>query len=439
MKVLQVLNHFLPQQTAGTEVYTWALSKKLQQQGVEVKIVIPYYGKTESADYVYDGLSVHQYAESSFVNRSLIMGFRAPDGLKNFVKYLNKEQPDLIHFHDLAGSNGITLKHVQAAKASGARVIMTFHLAGYSCKTGTLVFRGESLCSGEIDLRNCSTCYLHSRGYTYAACYLTTASTILYKLSINTSKWGNKVGTSLGTVPILAKLNADLKTLVSSCDRVVAITEWYQKVLQTNGIDPNKICFMPQALPLDSISDSIENKPVHSPLRLLFLGRLNKFKGLHLILEALREIDSTLVSLSIYGNSDDEAFEQEQRIKTENQSNVFWGGKLEQKDVIPTMQKHDILCLCSTFSEMSPLVIQEAFAARLPVIASNVYGNAEQITHGGNGLLFKFNNVEDLRRQILKCITDPDLLNEMAKKITPPRSFKDLASDYLELYKSILD
>jgi glycosyltransferase involved in cell wall biosynthesis len=439
MKVLHVLNHFLPQQTAGTEVYTWALSKQLQQQGVAVKVLIPHYGKTKNADYEYDGLAVHQYAEPSIIDRTLIMGFRVADGLKNFVAYLNKEQPDLIHFHELAGSNGVTMKHVQAAKASGARVIMTFHLAGYSCKTGKLVYKDKLLCNGEIDLQKCSTCYLHSRGYTNAACYLITASTILHKLSIDTSKCGNKVGTALGTVPILAKLNTDLKTLVSYCDRVVAITEWYQKVLQTNGIDPNKICFIPQALPLDNISDSIEKKAGHSPLRLLFLGRINKFKGLHLILEALKEIDSTLVSLSIYGNSDDVTYEQEQRIKTVNQTNVFWFGKLEQKDVIPTMHKHDILCLCSTFSEMSPLVIQEAFAARLPVIASNVYGNAEQIIHGENGLLFKFNEVEDLRRQILKCINQPDLLNEMAKKITPPRSFKDLASDYLELYKSILN
>ena len=45
MKVFQVLNHFLPQQTAGTEVYTWALSKQLQQKGVEVEIIIPHYGQ----------------------------------------------------------------------------------------------------------------------------------------------------------------------------------------------------------------------------------------------------------------------------------------------------------------------------------------------------------------------------------------------------------
>jgi glycosyltransferase involved in cell wall biosynthesis len=439
MKVLQVLNHFVPQKTAGTEVYTWVLSKQLQQQGVAIKVLIPHYGKTEDADYVYDGLEVHQYAEPSVVDRSLIMGFRQSDGLQNFFTYLEKEQPDIVHFHELAGSNGITLQHLHAAKGSGAKVIMTFHLAGYTCKTGTLVFRGESLCNGEIDLHKCSICYLHSRGYTYAASYLTDASSILHNLSIDTSKWGNKVGTALGTVPILAKLNTDLKTLVSSCDRVVAIANWYQKILQTNMIDPNKISFIPQALPQEPISAPLDNKPIHGPLKLLFLGRINKFKGVHLLLDALRYIDCSLVTLSIYGNSDDEAFENELRIKTANQSNIYLGGELDQKDVIPTMRKHDILCLCSTFSEMSPLVIQEAFAARIPVIASNVYGNAEQITHGENGLLFKFNDVEDLRNQILKCINHPDLLIEMANKITPPRSFKDLASDYLELYKSILN
>lgn len=439
MKVVQVLNHFLPNLTAGTEVYTWSLSKKIQLQGVEVKIIIPNYGEIESSNYYYDGIAVHQYAEPTLVDRSLIMGFRAPDGLKKFKSYLNIEQPDLVHFHELAGSNGITLQHVQAAKATGAKVIMTFHLAGYSCKTGTLFYKGKLLCNGVIDLRKCSNCYLHSRGYSYAAWFLTRTSAILHKLSIDTSNWGNKLGTALGTVPILAKLKVDLHTLVSSCDRVVAITQWYQKVLLANGIDPNKICFIPQGLPLDNVSDSTENTSVHIPLRLLFLGRINKFKGLHLILEALRDIDSSLVSLSIYGNSDDDAYEQEQRIKTANQSNVSWGGKLEQKDIMPTMREHDILCLCSTFSEMSPLVIQEAFAARLPVIASNVYGNAEQITHGENGLLFNFNDVEDLRRQILQCINRPALLNAMTKKIAPPRSFKDLASDYLELYKSILN
>jgi glycosyltransferase involved in cell wall biosynthesis len=438
MKILQVLNHFLPQQTAGTEVYTWALSKQLQQRGVNVQVLIPHYKKLTASDYVYDGLVVHQYAEPSIVDRSLIMGFRPPDGLPYFISYLQEAKPDLVHFHELAGSNGITLQHVQAAKVSGAKVIMTFHLAGYSCKTGTLVYKGESLCDGVIDLQKCSTCYLNARGYASAAPYLIGASGVLHQFNIDASKWNSKIGTALGTVPIIARLKTDLYATVAACDRVVTITNWYKRVLLANGIDERKISFIPQGLPLSTTAKPLKIKSAHQPLRLLFLGRINKFKGLHLLLEVLMAIDPALVELSVYGNSDDEAYEQALRTSTAQQPNIYWKGKLQQADVITIMQAHDVLCLCSTFSEMSPLVIQEAFAAGIPVIASKVYGNAEQIIHGVNGLLFNYNEVEDLMRQIVKCINEPDLVKQMSKNITEPRSFETVADDYFELYKNIL-
>ncbi len=437
MKVLQVLNHFLPQQTAGTEVYTWALSKQLQQKGVAVQVVIPHYRKNESADYVYDGLPVHQYAEPSVVDRSLIMGFRAPDGLNNFVAYLKSEQPDLVHFHELAGSNGITLHHVQAAKASGAKVMMTFHLAGYSCKTGTLVYKGETLCDGVIDLQKCSTCYLHTRGFTKAAPYLVRSSNVLHQLSIDASQWNNKLGTALGTVPILSKLKTDLHALVAACDRVVTITHWYKRVLLANGIDQKKILFFPLGLPLATTAAPFKNKTAHRPLRLLFLGRINQFKGLHLLLEALSGIDPSLVELSVYGNSDDEVYEKNLRASTAQRSNIHWNGKLQQAEVVTTMQQHDVLCLCSTFSEMSPLVIQEAFAAGIPVLASEVYGNAEQIQNGVNGLLFRFNDVASLKTQLLRLIEEEGLYERLQDGVKGPMQFEEVGRRYVELYGEV--
>lgn len=439
MKVFQVLNHFLPQQTAGTEVYSWALSKLLQQSGVDVKIVIPHYGKAAAADYVYDGLAVHQYEEPSVVDRSLIMGFRAPDGLQNFIAYLKQEQPALVHFHELAGSNGITLKHVQAAKDIGAKVIMTFHLAGYSCKTGTLVFKSEKLCNGVIDLQQCSNCYLHARGYAKAAPYLVALSSVLHKLGIDASKWNNKAGTAMGTVPIIAKLKADLQTLVDSCDRVVAITNWYRQVLLANGIDEQKISFISQGLPLATTAEPLKNKSAHQPLRLLFLGRINKFKGLHLLLEALTDIDQSVVELSVYGNSDNEAYENALRASTAEQPNIYWKGKLQQADVVTTMQAHDVLCLCSTFSEMSPLVIQEAFAAGIPVLASEVYGNAEQVKHEVNGLLFKFNDVRSLKEQLKRLLQEKALYKKLQSGVKGPMQFEEVGKRYVELYRELVD
>ena len=112
-------------------------------------------------------------------------------------------------------------------------------------------------------------------------------------------------------------------------------------------------------------------------------------------------------------------------------------GIVPSEMVISTLSNYHVLCLPSAF-EMSPLVIQEAFAAGLPVIASDVYGNAEQIEDGKNGWLFRFNDVVDLAN-ILKSLTD-DLSRVGNVKRTIPAShlFKEVAVQHLALYSEII-
>jgi glycosyltransferase involved in cell wall biosynthesis len=440
MKVLQVLNHFLPQQTAGTEVYTDALSRQLQQLGVDVKVLIPNYGKRTDADYEYDGLAVHQYAEPSIVDRSLIMGFRIPEGLKHFTLYLQQEQPDLVHFHELAGSNGITLQHVQAAKATGAKVIMTFHLAGYSCKTGTLVRTSQELCDGKIDERICGSCYLKYRGLKWMSLPTIQLSRLSKSCGVDFRKMNHSLGTLLGTANIIDKVKKDLFELVDLCDQVVCLTNWYEEILLMNGIDSSKISVIKQGLPDSGFHkiESLKKESYIKPLKLMFLGRISPFKGLHLLVEALIGLGADAIELSIYGNSEVGDYESNLRRITIGMANVHWLGKLNQSEVINTIGNHDVLCLCSTFSEMSPLVIQEAKAAGIPVLASNVYGNAEQIKDGVDGLLFDFNNVESLQKQIKRLIHDRNLLEHLKSNISKPRSFEEVGKEYLRLYNKVL-
>jgi glycosyltransferase involved in cell wall biosynthesis len=440
MKVLQVLDHFLPQQTAGTEVYTYALSRQLQQLGVDVKVLIPNYGKTTDADYEYGGLAVHQYAEPSIVDRSLIMGFRIPDGLKDFVAYLKKEKPDLIHFHELAGSNGITLKHVHAAKASGAKVIMTFHLAGYSCKTGTLVRPDKQPCNGIIDERICGSCYLNHRGLKWISLPTIQLSRLSKSCGVDFRKMNHPLGTLLGTANIINQVKKDLFELVDLCDQVVCLTNWYEEILLRNDIDASKISVIKQGLPYGGFQNikSLKKESDIKPLKLMFLGRISAFKGLHLLIEAIVGLEAEAVELSIYGNSEFGDYECDLRKRTLGMLNVHWLGKLDQSEVIKTMVQHDVLCLCSTFSEMSPLVIQEAKAAGIPVLASNVYGNAEQIQDGVNGLLFDFNSVDSLKTKIKRLIDDVYLLQKLRNNIKKPRGFDEVTQEYLLLYNNLV-
>lgn len=253
-------------------------------------------------------------------------------------------------------------------------------------------------------------------------------------------KMNHPLGTLLGTANIIDKVKKDLIELVDLCDQVVCLTNWYEEILLKNGISASKISVIRQGLPFgSSVKYEANNlKCDIKSLKLIFLGRISAFKGLHLLIEAMIGFESDEVELSIYGNSEIGDYESNLREKTKGMPNVHWYGKLDQSEVINTLICHDVLCLCSTFSEMSPLVIQEAKAAGIPVLASNVYGNAEQIKDGVDGLLFEFDSIESLKEQIEKLINYPELLTMLKKNITKPRSFREVADEYLELYNELL-
>lgn len=441
MKIVHVLNHFLPSQTAGTEVYTYALCDFLLKKDIISKVVIPNFGQTCSNSYNYKGVDVFQFPETSVVDRALIMGLREPDGLKPFGSYLEIENPDIVHFHELAGSNGITVNHVKLAKSMGFKVVITFHLARYSCMTATLIRNGINQCNGVIDELTCGVCYMKQKKMTCMSYTIAKCSKILKNAGVDFRKFNHPIGTLLGTANIIGKLKNDLVDLVNLCDEVVCLTNWYREILEKNVIDKGNITVIEQGLPFENkenpdLADYLEKK---RPLKLMFLGRISKFKGLHLLLDALTDFPEEFVELSIYGNSEEGDYEYNLRNKTNKMSNVHWMGKLDQRFVIQTMKKHDLLCLCSTISEMSPLVIQEAKFAGIPVLASNVNGNSQQIIHDVTGLLFGFDSVNSLKYEINRLIKKPELITELKKNITKPRSFEDVGLEYLYLYRKVMD
>ena len=440
MKILQVLNYFLPDETAGTEVYVWALSKELQQQHETVEVMIPNHGKSNTGTYSYDEIKVVKYAEPSVIDRDLIMGRKAPDGLVNFIAYINEIKPDIIHFHEITGSNGITLHHVLAAKKSGAKVIMTFHLASNTCKTGTLMYLGKNLCDGKIDISKCSKCFMNSKGTSTITNIALNLSSVLYNLNVNVSTWNNKIGTALGTHGLLKVFQNNFNTLIDNCDKVVTLTDWYKNILIRNGVNENKIKTIKQGLVYkSSVPMPATSNQNNKTLRILFLGRISPFKGLHLLIEAIKHLPSHEMSLHIYGQSTkDQTYETKLKEETIFYSNIHWMGKLNPENVLSTLQQFDVLCLCSTFSEMSPLVIQEAFAAGIPVIASNVYGNAEQIQHEENGLLFDFNDSNSLALQIKRLLEEPLLLKTLKQHIRKPKSFEKIGEEYRHLYDEVM-
>ena len=426
----------------GSEVYTHTLAKLQQQSGNRVAVIIPhieYYNPGKFIEqYVYDELDIYQYKETANpTERAIYAGKKKPEGLGAFLRLLKKLNPDVIHFHELNRSIGFTTAHVKIAKEFGAKVFVTMHLSFYTCNTNNLI-KGSQLCNGKINVYKCTVCTYNSMFKIPAVVSVPLAkgSLFLNKLSIEKLLPKGKLTTLISIPSSIARIKNELNELVKYADQIIALTNWYKDILLLNGVPKNKITVIPQALaPGGTKAKKSERiNRLAFPIRIVFLGRIQPQKAVHLLIEACKGFTAAAITLDIYGKEEDTSYYKKCRVQSVNQTNVFWKGLLDRDEVVETLAQYDILCLPSMFSEMSPLVIQEAFAAGIPVLASTVYGNIEHIRDGENGLLFDFGSAADLTKKIRDLIDDPNLINHLKSNVKSPRQFDSVAAAYAELY-----
>ena len=437
MKIAFCLHHFLPTHIAGTEIYVFNLAVHLKAMGVDTLVIIPNLGSDSNEEYEHDGIRVIKYAENSVEDRAMILGKTRPDGLSRFVTVLKDEQPDVVHFHELAPGRGFNIFHVQAVHQLQVPVVLTFHLSGYTCFKGSLMYKDVTKCDGQIKIRRCTECVYQSKKITGIKGQVLTATAMsLFKTGINTTVLNNSIATAFGFPFVISKIKNDLLRLTDITEKIIVLANWYKVILEKNGVAPEKLVYVKQGL-TNGRPQVLNNAPVSLPLKVVFIGRISPLKGLHLLIDAISTLPDEKISLHIYGQQTGDGYAAECTLKSGSKKNIHWMGAIAPADVIATLSRYHLLCLPSTFSEMSPLVIPEAFAAGLPVLASDVYGNAEQIKEGVNGWLFRFNDSADLADKLKRLAADKGMVQKARLNLPPANMFKNLADIHVELYNEI--
>jgi glycosyltransferase involved in cell wall biosynthesis len=442
LRIVHCLIQYFPEHVAGTEVYTHTLARMQQASGHSPCVVKPhiaYYTPGEMCpQYQYDGIDVFQFLESANpTNRLIYSGQKKPEGLDNFRRLLLQLKPDVVHFHELNRSIGFTIAHVKIAREMGAKVFVTMHLSFYTCNTNTLI-KHKQLCLGNIDEFACSACSYSSRFNlpSVVSKPMAAISTTLYKIGTTQLLSNSKLGAFAAMPVFINRIKNELQALAVLTDKIICLTDWYKNILLLNNVPASKVVVIKQGLAAGEVEHNARQSHTTSmPLKVVFLGRIQTQKGAHLILEAARTFTAKEVVFDIYGKEENSEYYRSCIEKAADLPNVCFKGLLQRETVIQTLADYDLLCLPSMFSEMSPLVIQEAFAARIPVLASKVYGNMEQVKHGVNGLLFDFNSSKSLAEQVKVVLQRPDLLASYKHNIQPTQNFKEISETYLKLYE----
>jgi len=209
------------------------------------------------------------------------------------------------------------------------------------------------------------------------------------------------------------------------------------------GIEPGRITVEEYGRrePPVRAPDPVETR---KPVNFGFFGQLSAFKGAKVMLEAMSLVDEDVdAHLWLHGANlelQSEEFQAEFAAMHDSiKDRVTFRGPYEHAELPKLMADLHWVVVPSIWWENSPLVIQEAFFHRRPVICSDVGGMAEKVRDGVDGIHFRVGDAFSLAKAFETAATSPKLWNSLRRGIREPYAMDTHVSRLRGMYGQLLD
>ena len=323
---------------------------------------------------------------------------------KRFVDFVADIEPEVIHFHHYFNV-GSELIHLLKRKFPSIKLVLTLHeFLAICARDGQMYKTNNKLCFG-ASRKACVSCIgFESRHYL--------ARTLYFK-------------------NLFQKLDAFVSPSQFLKDRYVewGLSEQKIKVIENAHVisdaDPS---FSVSSHPSDASGDSLK-------LVLGYFGQITPYKGLEVLLESIASLDSEIrqrIQLNVYGanlaSQGQELRERLIKLIEDTDDVVKFCGQYEPTQLPTLMNGVDVMVIPSKWWENSPMVIQEAFSHGVPVIASNIGGMLEKVTHEVDGLHFNVGDPRSLSLAIARLLSEAGLLESLKAGIKRPCGLADIAA-----------
>jgi glycosyltransferase involved in cell wall biosynthesis len=344
MRILLVHNRY--KAAGGEDVVVGAEKSMLEDHGHEVSLL--------EADN----------AEISGALTQVVTGFTAIySGVarRRVAAELARFRPSVMHVHNFLPLLSPSVYY--AAREAGVAVVQTLHNYRLICPGGGLLREG-SVCEQCLGKTIPTPSLLH-------ACYRDSRA-------------------ATGSVAAMLVLHRMLGTWRTMVDAYIALTQFGREKFIQGGLPPDRLFVKPNFV--HSAAPPGQGDGGFA----FFIGRLSESKGVRPLLAAWNRLGVNL-PLKIAG---DGPLRGEVQAAAQNMKNVEWLGHMTKDRVADLLPRAHVLIVPSIWYEGFPMVVVEALAAGVPVIASDIGALAEVIDHGRTGLHARPGDAEDLARQV---------------------------------------
>lgn len=385
---------------SGMEIYMRNLPKKLAEKGHQVSVITTSPHKARKASLeeregvkVYSFNPLNIYERSEFRRKPLFLklvwhGF---DLLWNPHPYavirgiLKKERPDVVQIHNY---RGLSASVFSAVKSLNIPLVFTVHDYSLMCPKSDLLKK-----SGEICDQPLLVCKLYKAFKGFA--------------------------------------------VDSKPDLVTADTYFVLDKLKEQGFFKSSRAEKLPTTPIEMTGNEKVDKDFET-VDILFVGSLGRFKGVHILLTAFRQLEREDIRLHIAGAGPDEA---ELRKITADDSRITFYGLVPWEKLTELYRRANVTIVPSVFCEPLGFVILESFRSGTPVVGSNIGGIPEVIVDGYNGRLFEAGNVAELKSTLENLLENPSELKRLGEGAFKSAREYDISNHILkleELYSQLI-
>lgn len=224
-----------------------------------------------------------------------------------------------------------------------------------------------------------------------------------------------------------------------AADRLVANSTGLRDI--ANHVDPTvRVDVIPNGIDLRRFSPG---EGIRTTVRVLFVGRLEPYKGLVDLLEAVRMLvesgqDGFSVAIVGQGSMDRDLRGMIDRMGIA--SHVEMKGQALPEEMPEIYRQADLFVLPSHVEGMSNVLL-EAMASGLPVVATTIPGSQEVVHEGREGLLVEPsmpNQLCSALNGLIKDAEERERMGNAARENAEKRSWRGIAEAYIDIYQSIL-
>jgi glycogen synthase len=191
-----------------------------------------------------------------------------------------------------------------------------------------------------------------------------------------------------------------------------------QATLSALGARPRPVQVFPNSV---DATRFVPAPPEVDPHRVLFVGKMNKLKGLFVLADAMERVFARVpeATLTLIGGDHVENGESTlgralSRFSPADRARVTMRGLLPHAEVAREVQRCGVLVLPS-LTEMCPTVVLEAMSCARPVVASNRGGIPELVQDGRTGLLADPEQPAAFADALVRLLTKPDEAHAMGR------------------------